>query len=147
MGNRTEREEERTELSAVRRPAAEPQWAVARIGKSLIIQGDVSSAEDLIIDGCVEGTVELSGHCLAVGVGASVMADVIGRNITISGAVTGSVAATEKIEVRETGSVVGDIRAPRIVLFDGAVLRGRVDTVRSKAAVHDDRRQLVPVAV
>jgi cytoskeletal protein CcmA (bactofilin family) len=149
MWNRNENEGEVTRLSAVRRPAPEPEPErnVARIGRSVTIKGDVNSSEDLIIDGHVEGTIELSGHCLAVGVGASIVADLVGRVVTISGAVTGSISASEKVEIRETGSVDGDIRAPRVAVFEGAVLRGRVDTEQAVAAAQDDQRQLFPVAV
>ena len=114
-------------------PVADPKLSPERrtsawIGKSVFIKGDVISAEDLTIDGRVEGTIALADHCLTVGVGAAIQADLTGHTLIISGAVTGNVTATERIEIRETGSVEGDIAAPRLTVRDGAVLRGRIDT-------------------
>ncbi len=99
----------------------------AWIGKSLRIEGKVVSADNLTINGQVEGTIEVGDHTLAIGPGAAVKADLAARSITISGAVTGSVMATEKVDLRATGSVVGDITAPRLVLADGAMITGRID--------------------
>lgn len=116
----------------------------AWIGKSVTIKGDVLSEEDLAIDGRVEGTIKLGDHSLTVGEGALIQAELNAHTITISGAVTGNVTATDKIEIRETGSVDGDIKAPRVAVREGAILRGRVDT--SAAAKEKTQRQF-PVAV
>ena len=101
---------------------------VARIGPSIFIKGNITSSEDLAIDGRVEGTVDVGGQRLTVGPGAAVFGDVAAGAMSISGAITGTVTATERIEVRETGSVDGDISAPRLAVRDGAVLCGRIDT-------------------
>ena len=101
---------------------------VARIGPSIFIKGNITSSEDLAIDGRVEGTVDVGGQRLTVGPGATVFGDVAAGAMSISGAITGTVTATERIEVRETGSVDGDISAPRLAVRDGAVLCGRIDT-------------------
>ena len=108
------------ELRDERRRAA---W----VGKSLRIEGRIVSVDDLTIDGQVDGTIEVGDHSLVIGAGASVKADLAARTITISGAVTGSVIAIEKVDLRATGSVVGDIVAPRLVLSDGAVITGRIE--------------------
>lgn len=100
----------------------------AWIGESVFITGNVISAEDLTINGRVEGTIELGGHSLTIGAGAAIRAALKVYTIIISGAVTGNVTATERIEIRETGSVDGDITAPRLAVREGAVLRGRIDT-------------------
>ena len=99
----------------------------AWVGKSLRIEGKIVSVDDLTIDGQVEGTIEVGDHSLVIGAGASVKADLAARTITISGAVTGSVIASEKVDLRASGSVVGDIVAPRLVLADGAVITGRIE--------------------
>lgn len=130
-------------------PVADPTLAPDRrtsawIGKSVFIKGDVISAEDLTIDGRVEGTIALDGHCLTVGAGAAIQADLTAHTLIISGAVTGNVTATERIEIRETGSVEGDITAPRLTVRDGAVLRGRIDTAAEAPAQGVHR---FPVAV
>lgn len=147
MWNRDERDGEGTRLATVPRPADEPQRESACIGKSVVIKGEVTSFEDLVIDGCVEGTIENSGHCLTVSAGASIKADLVGRIIMIGGVVTGNIAASEKVAIRATGSVDGDIRAPRIAVSDGAVLRGRVETERPDVAAAEIEDGRFPVAV
>lgn len=102
----------------------------AWVGKSLKIEGKVTSEEDLTIDGAVEGTIEVGGHSLMIGVGASVKADLVGKTINIGGAVVGNVTASETVEVQPTGSVEGDITALRLLLADGAVVAGRISAGR-----------------
>ena len=75
----------------------------------------------------VEGSIELGDHSLTIGPGAVVKADLTAKTITISGAVTGMVRATEKVDLREPGSVQGDIKAPRCVMAEGATVRGRIE--------------------
>jgi len=104
----------------------------AWIGKSLFVQGKIVSTEDLTIHGGVEGTIELGGHSLTIGPGASIKADLVAQTIIISGAVTGNVKANVKVELRATGSVTGDIVAPLLLMAEGAVIMGGVD-VKGKA--------------
>src|SRR5205823_14857480 len=99
----------------------------AWVGKALRIEGRIVSSEDLTIDGSVEGSIELGDHSLTIGTGAAVKADLTAKTITISGAVTGMVHATEKVELHATGSVDGDINAPRFVMAEGATVRGRIE--------------------
>ena len=133
MWDRNERDGEGARLATVPRPADDARRVSACIGPSVVIKGEVISSEDLVIDGCVEGTIELSGHCLTVSPGASIKAELVGRIITIGGTVTGNIAASEKVAIRATGSVEGDIRAPRVAVSEGSVLRGRVETERPDA--------------
>jgi cytoskeletal protein CcmA (bactofilin family) len=99
----------------------------AWVGKALRVEGRIVSNEDLTIDGSVEGSIELGDHNLTIGPGAVVKADLTAKTITISGAVTGMVRATEKVDLRELGSVQGDIKAPRFVMAEGATVRGRIE--------------------
>ncbi len=99
----------------------------AWIGRSVRVEGKVISTEDLTIDGDVEGSIELGDHSLTIGSSATITADLVAKNITISGAVTGNVRAREQLDVRATGSVVGDIAAPRLAMAEGAVIAGHVD--------------------
>ena len=92
------------------------------------MKGDVVSTEDLHIDGKVEGTIELGDHSLTIGPGASVTADLVAKNIDISGTVKGNVRGSGKVELKKDCQVEGDIMAPRFVMEDGAVLSGKVDT-------------------
>jgi cytoskeletal protein CcmA (bactofilin family) len=105
----------------------------AWIGTALVVQGKVISSQDLTIDGKVEGTIELGNHGLTIGSGAEIKADLVAQTITISGAVTGNVTATSVVDLRATGSVDGDITTPRLIMADGAVIKGKVDANRKKA--------------
>ena len=99
----------------------------AWVGKALRVEGRIISSEDLTIDGSVEGSIELGNHSLTIGPGAAVKADLTAKIITSSGTVTGAVRATEKVELHATGSVEGDIVAPKFLMTEGATVRGRID--------------------
>jgi len=106
----------------------------AWIGKAITLRGDVVCSQDLTIDGVVEGTIEVGQHSLVVGVGASIRADLVGRVVTIGGSITGNVTATEKVDLKATGSVEGDINTPRFAMAEGAHVRGHVQTGTKVAA-------------
>jgi cytoskeletal protein CcmA (bactofilin family) len=99
----------------------------ARIGKSVVICGEVKGSEDLIIDGRVEGTLTLSESRLTIGPTANVAADVTAKDVLILGHVQGNVAASGRVELRAGCVVEGDIRALRLAVEDNAVFRGKVD--------------------
>lgn len=98
------------------------------IGASVLVKGTVVSSGDLTIDGTVEGTIELGDHSLTIGDTASVVADLMARHVTINGRVKGNVVGAAAVELKKNGTVEGDITAPRFLMEDGAVLRGKVDT-------------------
>jgi cytoskeletal protein CcmA (bactofilin family) len=99
----------------------------AWIGTALTVEGKVISTQDLTIDGAVEGTIELGNHGLTIGPAAKIKADLVAQTVTISGMVTGNVAAASIVDLRATGSVDGDITTPRLIMADGAVINGKVD--------------------
>jgi cytoskeletal protein CcmA (bactofilin family) len=101
--------------------------APARIGKSVVICGEVKGSEDLIVDGRVEGTVNLSESRLTIGPNASVAADLTAKDVLIMGQVQGNVIASGRVELRSGCSMNGDIRAMRLAIEDNAVFRGKVD--------------------
>ena len=109
-------------------PAATERRMIAWIGKAVRVQGKVISAEDLTIDGDVEGSIELGGHTLTIGEDAQIRADLLAKTVTISGRVTGDVKGVDKVELRATGTVEGDITAPRFVMAEGATVMGKVQT-------------------
>jgi cytoskeletal protein CcmA (bactofilin family) len=109
-------------------PAANERRTNAWIGKSLRVEGKVISEEDLTIDGQVEGSIELGDHRLTIGPGATIQADLAAKTITISGTVVGNVKASERVELYASGSVDGDVSAPRLVMADGATIIGRIET-------------------
>lgn len=102
----------------------------AQIGKCVIIKGEVSGQEDLYIDGDVQGTIELRGHTLTVGPNGRVRASVDARNVVICGRVDGNLRAVDRIELKETAAVVGDIVTHRLAIEDGAFLKGGIETVK-----------------
>jgi cytoskeletal protein CcmA (bactofilin family) len=103
----------------------------ARIGKSVVICGEVRGSEDLIVDGRVEGTVNLSESRLTIGPNANVAADLSAKDVLILGHVHGNVVASGRVELRAGSVVEGDIRALRLAVEDNAVFRGRVDLTQS----------------
>ena len=109
------------------RSAFTERRVAAWVGKALRVEGRIVSAEDLTIDGSVEGAIELGNHSLTIGAGAAVKADLTAKIVTISGSVTGSVRATEMVDLRATGSVEGDISAPKFVMAEGATAKGKIE--------------------
>jgi cytoskeletal protein CcmA (bactofilin family) len=95
------------------------------IGRSIVIDGEISGDEELVIQGTVKGKISLQ-H-LEVDNSGLVEADIDAGNIIISGQVTGNITASEKVELRPEGRMVGDIKAPRVLIADGATFKGNVD--------------------
>jgi cytoskeletal protein CcmA (bactofilin family) len=111
------------------------------IGPSIVVRGEVSGNEDLLIQGQLDGSVTLDLHSVTVGSGGRVKADITGRIITIEGNVEGNLNAKEQIILRGSAIVQGDIKAPRVVLEDGASFRGLVDMgMRDVANAAESRR-------
>ena len=98
------------------------------ISGSVLVRGDVVSTEDLVIDGQVQGTIDLGDHALTIGPSASVVADLDAKVVTISGKLIGSVLASARVELKATASVEGDVTSPQFVMEEGATLKGKVDT-------------------
>lgn len=105
--------------------------APARIGKTIVISGEVKGGEDLIVDGRVEGTVTLTESRLTIGPNAHVSADLSAKDVLIMGHVEGNVVASGRVELRAGCSVEGDIRALRLAVEDNAVFRGKVDLTQA----------------
>jgi cytoskeletal protein CcmA (bactofilin family) len=105
--------------------------APARIGKTVVICGEVKGSEDLIVDGRVEGTVSLSESRLTIGPNANVAADLTAKDILILGQVQGNLVASGRVELRAGCQVEGDIRALRLAVEDNAVFRGKVDLTQA----------------
>jgi len=105
----------------------------------VVITGDVSASEDLIIDGQVHGRIEVLEHSLTIGASAVIAAEIAASTVTIMGSVTGNVTASGKVDLRATGSVEGDLVAPLVAIGDGAYLHGSVDTPHVSGSAHLDR--------
>ncbi len=105
------------------------------IGKAMKISGQIYGKEDLYVDGDVEGTIELQEHRLIVGPNGKVCSNIKARDVVISGNVRGNVDASDKLEVRKDAGLAGDIKSARIVIEDGAYLKGRIDIVNPKRSL------------
>src|SRR6187399_2282497 len=104
---------------------------MVNIGKSVIIKGELSGSEDLTIEGQVEGKIELRQNILTIGPNAKIKAQVFAKAVIVQGEVQGNIAATERVDIRDAGSVDGDLAAPRIAIADGAHFRGSIDMQRT----------------
>ena len=104
---------------------------VVNIGKSVVIKGELNGSEDLT----VEGRIELKDHALTIGPHGKIKAEIQAKSVIILGEVTGNISASEKVDIRDNGSVDGDIVAPRVAIAEGAHFRGSVDMQRKAAPV------------
>ena len=100
------------------------------IGKSVVIKGELSGSEDLTIEGQVEGKIELRENVLTIGPNGKIRAEVFAKAVIVLGEVAGNVTASEKVDIRDNGSVDGDIVSPRVAIAEGAHFRGSVDMQR-----------------
>ena len=103
------------------------------IGKSVVIKGELSGSEDLTIEGHVEGRIDLKENVLTIGPNGKIKAEVFAKAVIVLGEVTGNVTASEKVDIRDNGSVDGDIASPRVAIAEGAHFRGSVDMQRAGA--------------
>jgi cytoskeletal protein CcmA (bactofilin family) len=106
---------------------------VVHIGKSVVIKGELNGSEDLTIEGHVEGKIELKDHVLTIGSNGRIRATVFAKSVIVLGEVVGNVTGTEKVDIRDNGSVDGDIISPRVAIAEGAHFRGSVDMKRNPA--------------
>lgn len=116
-----------------------PSGERAVIGASITIQGDVTGEEDLLIQGKVDGKVNLKQNNVTIGERGRVKADVYGRGLVVEGEVEGNLYGDERVIVRQSGKVIGNITSPRVTLEDGATFKGSID-MDSKSA----RRNTAP---
>jgi cytoskeletal protein CcmA (bactofilin family) len=108
--------------------------STVNIGKSVVIKGELSGSEDLTIEGQVDGKIELRQNVLTIGPNGKIKAQVFAKSVVILGEVTGNVTASEKVDIRDNGSVDGDIAAPRVAIAEGAHFRGSIDMQRTGAS-------------
>lgn len=111
---------------------------MANIGKSISIKGDVIGDEDTVLEGRVEGRVSLKNHHLTIGPNGDVQGEVSAKQVTVVGKIAGNVIASERIEVRESGRIQGDLVAPRLLVAEGAVINGAI-TMKDTGALAQPR--------
>jgi cytoskeletal protein CcmA (bactofilin family) len=116
---------------------------IVNIGKSVVIKGELNGSEDLTIEGHVEGTIQLRDHVLTIGPNGKIKAQVFAKAVIVLGEVHGNVTASEKVDIRDNGSVEGDIVSPRIAIAEGAHFKGSVDMQRKGGAPQQQSKPTV----
>ena len=116
------------------------------IGKSVVIKGELSGSEDLTIEGHVEGRIELRENVLTIGPNGKIRAEVFAKAVIVLGEVAGNVTASEKVDIRDNGSVDGDIASPRVAIAEGAHFRGSVDMQRGGVVKGQPPAKAAPAA-
>jgi cytoskeletal protein CcmA (bactofilin family) len=116
---------------------------VAHIGKSVLIKGELSGSEDLYLDGEVEGSIDLREHSLVIGPNGRIRASIAARELVLHGKVEGDVHATERVELKKSSTLMGDVSTQRIVIEDGAFFKGAIDIPKN----NDVRKVAAPVHV
>lgn len=100
------------------------------LGRSVVLKGELSGNEDLLIEGQFEGTINVQDHCVTVGSQGQVKSEVHARQVVVHGSVNGKISARDKIEIRKTGNVVGDLISAGIAIEDGAYFKGSIEILR-----------------
>jgi cytoskeletal protein CcmA (bactofilin family) len=119
---------------------------VVNIGKSVVIKGELNGSEDLTVEGNVEGKIELREHILTIGPHGKIKAEVFAKAVIVLGEVVGNITASEKVDIRDNGSVDGDIVSPRVAIAEGAHFRGSVDMQRKAAPAPAAKSEAKPAA-
>ncbi len=116
------------------RPVDTQQRTGATIGKAVKIIGDVTSEEDLFLDGEIQGSLLAKNSRLTIGPNGKAKSDLTAREIVIQGQVQGNCEASQKITIRKEGSLVGNIKTTGIIIEDDAYFKGSIDIVRNMEA-------------
>jgi cytoskeletal protein CcmA (bactofilin family) len=146
------RKKEQTEPASLATCVATPKWEIPMtdatfrpsapvtsnnhascLGGSLVLRGELSGKDDLVIEGQIEGPINLQDHCLTIAAQGQVKSDINARQVIISGSAAGKISAADRIEIRKTGHVVGDLIAAGIAIEEGAYFKGSIEVVRDKA--------------
>lgn len=104
------------------------------LGRSVVSHGELSASEDLLVEGQFDGTINMKDHCLTVGTNGQVKAEIHARQVIIHGTVNGNITAREKVEIRKTGRVQGDLTAAGVAIEDGAYFKGSIEIQRDDIA-------------
>ena len=105
---------------------------IATIGKSVIVRGELSGSEDLYVDGEVEGSISLRGQSLTIGPNGRVRANLEARNVIVHGRVDGNVTASDRVDLRKSASLTGDVSTARVAIEDGAYFKGTIDIQKTE---------------
>lgn len=108
---------------------------MTNIGRTVVVRGEVASTADIHIEGRIEGPIWCEGHAVTIGETARVAGDVVARDITVSGQVSGTLLATEVVDIRTTADVEGRIVAEKLILHEGGLFHGDVQPQQVEAAL------------
>lgn len=97
------------------------------VGQSVIIKGEIKGGEDLVLDGHVEGKIDLQHHTLTIGVGARIQAEIVAKSVIVLGSIAGRVTALERFDLRAGGVMEGPLTTPKLAIADGALFNGTVE--------------------
>src|ERR1700752_2677825 len=133
----------RTSSTSPASPAAADQ---ATIGKSLVVKGEVTGSESLYIDGKVEGSINLPGNRVTVGRNGQVNANINAREVVVLGKVRGNLNASDRVDIRNEGSLTGDVVAQRISIEDGAFFKGGIDIRKPGQKTENETKEVAGAA-
>jgi cytoskeletal protein CcmA (bactofilin family) len=119
----------------------------AHIGKSVVIKGELSGSENLFVDGEVQGSIQLDGHGLTIGQNGRVRANLKAKDVVVHGRVDGAITAGDRLDLRKTAVVMGDVQARRLSIEDGAFLKGNVETSNAAQTSTQPQREVKASAV
>jgi len=100
------------------------------LGRSAVVKGELSASEDLVLEGQFEGSINVPENCLTVGAQGQAKSEIQARLVVVHGTVNGKISAKERVEIRKTGSVVGDVVSAGVAIEDGAYFKGSIEIVR-----------------
>jgi cytoskeletal protein CcmA (bactofilin family) len=124
-----------------------PRGEVATIGKSVVVKGELSGSEDLYVDGEVEGSISLRGQSLVVGPNGRVRANIEARDVVVHGKVDGNIMASDRVDLRESASLTGDMTTARVAIEDGAYFKGTIDIMKPESVARSEvKPQPVPAS-
>jgi cytoskeletal protein CcmA (bactofilin family) len=125
--------------------ADQPRYGNNVVSSGLRVKGELSGDEDLLVDGNIEGQVQLGNGVLTIGAKGKIVADVMAREIVVYGDATGNLVAQDRIQIKKDGSVVGDLTTARIMIEDGAYFKGSIEIVRQTTDTAARQKSSQPV--
>ena len=121
------------------RPSSPMARTLACLGSTIVVKGEITSDEDLQIDGKVEGPISLRGHRLTVGRSAQLNSEITAREVVVYGNAAGNLRARDRVEIKKDGQVIGDITTTRISIEDGAYFKGHIEIERSQSSQQEKK--------
>ena len=107
---------------------------VAKLGRTVYVKGELTGSEDLTIDGRVQGRIDLPNHLLTIEPNAVIEADIVAKTVIAFGSVVGGVTASERLEIRRSGSIVGQVVCACLAIHEGAHFEGKIEMAKRPAA-------------